>query len=179
MWRRFAASNSNRPDSVGPKTAQQLPPIDLGFRRTFKSPLETGGYFASLLGHGRSLIDGDLPIAHLFLDAWHVIADLGRVDHLTDAAPALRNGRCAAIILVACRIVRFRARILRRFTLVIGLWLRFDWRRLYICSALIPRKHGSTSTLSGRLRPASSSNGLIDESQASFQRLGSRLARLV
>ena len=56
-------------DSVGPETAQQFPPIDLGFRRTFKSPLETGGNFASLLGDGRSLIDGDLPIAHLFLDA--------------------------------------------------------------------------------------------------------------
>src|SRR5208337_2735843 len=112
-------------DSVGPETAQQFPPVDLGFRRAFKSSLEAGGNFASLLGDGRRLIDGNLPIAHLFLDAWHIIAGLGRVDHLTDAAPALWNGRCTAIILVTCRIVRFRTRILLRFTLVIGLWLRF------------------------------------------------------
>jgi len=96
-------------DGVGPETAQQFPPINLGFRRTFKSPLETGGYFASLLGDGRSLIDGDLPSAHLFLDAWRIVTGLWRVDHLTDAALALWNRRCPAFIPITCRIVRVGA----------------------------------------------------------------------
>ena len=111
-------------DGVGPETAQQFPPIDLGFRRTFKSPLEPGGYFAGLLSDGRSLIDSDLPIALLFLAACHIVVGFRCVDHLADTALAFRNGRCAAIILITCRIVRFRARILLRFTFVIGLLLR-------------------------------------------------------
>jgi len=96
-------------DGVGPETAQQFPPIDLGFRRAFKSSLEAGGNLASLLGDGRRLVDGNLPIALLFRDAWHIVASLWRVDHLTDAALALWNRRCPAIIPITCRIVRIGA----------------------------------------------------------------------
>jgi hypothetical protein len=112
-------------DSVGPETAQQFPPIDLGFRRAFKSSLETGG---------------TLPACWATVAAWLTAISQSRTcssmlgisssasgASITWPMPPWLSGTDGVPLrlLVTCRIVRFRARILLRFTLVIGLWLRF------------------------------------------------------
>src|SRR5208337_4311414 len=73
-------------DGFGPETAQQFPPIDLGFRRAFKSSLEADGDLASLLGHGRRLIDGNTPIPRLFFNTRSLFVRKRRIKNLADAA---------------------------------------------------------------------------------------------
>ena len=112
-------------DSVGPEPAQQFPPIDLGFRRTFKSSLETGGTlpacfetvtaWLTAISQSRtcsSMLGVSSPVSGASI-TWPMPPWLSGTDGvpLSFLSPAESSDSEPVILL--------------RFALVVGLWLRF------------------------------------------------------